>query len=115
MARFIQLDVADCDYLLNLIADMDSDTLYTARQRAITTEKIAHIREDPYGTKLMFQDVNYLLELIEDDDLESVSAQRGNTLAVLEDIRDLQISKFQKTLSIEDQREARRARRLQRK
>lgn len=112
MAQFIQLDTKDCDYLLTLISDMDSDTVFTAQQRVITTEKLMRIRQDPYSTKLQYKDVTYLLELIEDDDLESCSAQRGMTLSVLEDIQALQTTRFKESLSIEDQREARRLRRL---
>jgi len=114
MAQFIQLTPEEIDYLLNLIADMDSDTVYTADIRILTIEKLMAIKKNPRASKLFYNEVTYLLELIEDDDLESASGVRIQTQNVLEDIQNLQAKRFQETLSIEEQRELRRAKRVAR-
>src|SRR5215469_7611125 len=102
MAQFIQLTTEEIDYLLNLISELDFDTAYTVEIRITTVEKLMAIRKQPRSYKLFYNEVTYLLELIEDDDLEADSAIRGQTLAVLEDIQNLQAKRFQETLSIEE-------------
>jgi len=109
---FIQLTSQDCQYLLNLIYEMDSDTLYTAKQRGYTVPKLTRIQQDPRSARLAFQDIDYLLELIEDDDLEELMQQREMTKVTLEEIRQLQNAKVEELRDIESQRGARRMRRL---
>jgi hypothetical protein len=110
---FVQLTKEDCSYLLELIQEMDSDTLYTARQRAYTVPKLKKIQNDPSSAGLKRQDTEYLLDLIDDDDAPEVEFQRGLTLTTLLNIQQLQKQKAEEARGIEDQREARRARRIQ--
>lgn len=109
MANFVQLDGSDCAYLLELIGSMDSGTQYTAKQRTFTIPKLQRISQDPSKTRLAFQDVEYLLDLIEDDELPESEQQRTETQLKLEDILDKQKEAFEAARSIEDQRSARRA------
>ena len=109
--RFVQLSVEDCTYLLTLIQEMDSDTAYTARQQGYTRPKLEKIAKDSSSARLAYQDVDYLLELIEDDEDEGCEQQRLMTLQCILEIQTLQQAKFEETKSIETQREARRARR----
>jgi hypothetical protein len=101
--NFIQLTTNECDYLVNLINEVDGDTAYTARQRTYTIPKLFKIREDARGAKLAYQDVDYLLELLEDS-----PPQEESLMDKLVAIRDLQDNKFAELKSIEDQRSARR-------
>lgn len=109
--NFVQLSPEDCTYLLELIAEMDSDTAYTERQRSYTVPKLQTIASNPRSKKLAYQDVDYLLELLEDDDLEESQQQRFMTQEKLLAIRALQDSQFARTRDIEQQRKLRRARR----
>jgi|SRR5215471_14332544 len=109
--RFVQLTPESCTYLLELIAEMDSETSYTERQRAYTVPKLQKILQDPGSAKLAFQDVEYLLDLIEDDDLEETSGLKEDARSILLDIQNLQQSRFDEMKSIESQREARRSKR----
>ena len=109
--RFVQLSAEDCTYLLTLIQEMDSDTAYTTRQRGYTIPKLEKIAKDPSSARLAYQDVDYLLDLIEDDEDEGCEQQRLMTLQCILDIQALQQAKFEETRSIDTQREARRARR----
>lgn len=111
MSQFVQLTSEDCKYLLELIAEMDSSTKYTERQRSYTVPKLEKILKDPRSVKLAYQDVDYLLDLIEDDDLEESASQRELTRSVLLDIQSLQQMRFEETKDIEQQRELRRAKR----
>jgi hypothetical protein len=108
---FVQLAKDDCTYLLNLIEEMDSETLYTARQRGYTVPKLERIQNDPRSSRLAFQDVEYLLDLMEDDDFSEVEQQREMTRACILEIQRLQQLKQEETRGIEEQREQRRARR----
>lgn len=111
MSNFIQLPKESCKYLLELIADIDQDTDYTARQRAYTIPKLQQIMNAPETRRLAIPDVDYLLELIEDDELESTEQIREMTRSDLENIQTLQRQKQEEMRSIEQQRTARRARR----
>ncbi len=106
---FIQLTTDDCQYLLNLIYEMDSATLFTEKQRSYTVPKI---QQDPRSARLAPQDVEYLLDLIEDDELEELEFQRELTKAQLISIQDLQNRRVEEIKSIDSQREQRRLRRL---
>lgn len=108
---FVQLTTEDTQYLLNLIAEMDSDTAYTARQRAYTVPKLEKISIDSRSARLAFQDVEYLLELLEDDDLPEFEQQREMTRLTLQDIQTLQNQRADETRNIEQQRQLRKARR----
>ena len=110
MSQFVQLSKEDCQYLLELIADMDSDTAYTARQRSYTVPKLQKIQVNAKETRLAFQDVDYLLDLMEDDTRESHEQQREMTRQCVLDIQTLQNARFEETRDIESQRELRRAR-----
>ena len=110
-ATFVQLTPEDCQYLLELIADIDSDTPYTTRQRSYTVPKLEKIAKSPESARLAWQDTQYLLELIEDDEEESFEQQREMTKATIEEIQELQTSRFREMKDIESQREIRRARR----
>jgi hypothetical protein len=111
MAKFVQLNTEDCTYLLDLIESMDSQTPYTQRQREYTIPKLKKILQDPRSSKLAYQDVDYLLDLLEDDELEETEQQREMTRVTLIDIQNLQQSRFEETQDIEQQREQRRAKR----
>jgi hypothetical protein len=108
--NFIQLTTTECDYLLELIHEVDGDTVYTARQRTYTIPKLLKIREDARGAKLAYQDVDYLLELLED----SAASELPSLVTKLESIRDLQDNKYAELKSIEDQRTSRRLKALTR-
>jgi hypothetical protein len=108
---FVQLSKDDCTYLLNLIEEMDSDTAYTARQRGYTIPKLIKIQQEPRAARLAYQDVDYLLELIDDDDLQELEQSREMARASLLEIQELQNARFQESKDIETQREQRRARR----
>lgn len=108
---FVTLTVEDCSYLLELIASMDADTRFTEKQRGYTVPKLLKMKDNPDSARLAFQDVDYLLELIEDDDLESCEQQREMTRSSLLDIQKLQAQHFNEQADIESQRETRRARR----
>jgi hypothetical protein len=111
MSNFIQLNRADCLYLLELIQDMDSDTKYTERQRLYTIPKLTKISTDPKSAKLAFQDVEYLLDLIDDDDLPESEQQREMTRTALVEIQNLQQNRYLETRDIDQQREERRLKR----
>ena len=113
MPQFIQLTKEDCKYLLDLIQEMDSDTTYTQQQRLFTVPKLRRILNDPKSARLAYQDVDYLLELIEDDDLEELSAQKDSTRETILEIQKLQQTRFEIIQDVEKQRESRRLRRLQ--
>lgn len=110
--KFVQLSPENCQYLLDLIEEMDSDTPYTARQRAYTIPKLKKILEDPNYSKLAYQDVDYLLDLIEDDDLIETMVEKEAAREKLLEIQALQSARFDETRDIEKQRELRRLRRL---
>ena len=111
MSNFVQLDSADCAYLLKLIVELDGDTHYTERQRGYTVPKLQKIARDARSARLAFQDVEYLQDLIEDDDLPEDEQQRLMTAEKLTEIQALQKSCFFETRDIETQRQLRRARR----
>lgn len=108
---FIQLTQKDCKYLLDLIKDMDSTTVYTQKQRSYTVPKLQKISQDPSSARLIYQDVEYLLDLVEDDDFES--EQREITRDTLVEIQNLQKNYFERVCDIEQQRESRRLLRAQ--
>lgn len=108
---FVQLSSDECQYLLNLIFEMDFDTKFTERQRGYTIPKIQRIQKDPRSARLAYQDVDYLLELISDDDLEEVEQIRGMTEQTLLQIQQLQAQKLEENRDVETQRELRKARR----
>ena len=108
---FVQLTKDDCIYLLNLIEEMDSSTLYTERQRGYTVPKLQKIGADPRTARLAYQDVEYLLDLLDDDDLEETEQQREMTRACILQIQALQVQKQEESKGIEEQRELRRTRR----
>lgn len=108
---FVQLSPEDCMYLLTLIHEMDADTAYTERQRGYTVPKLEKIAKDPRANRLAYQDVEYLIELTEDDDLVECEQQRFMTQAKLQEIKALQDARFDATREIENQRKLRRARR----
>lgn len=108
---FVGLTREDCSYLLTLIEDMDSTTAYTARQRGYTIPKLQTIAKDPRSGRLAYQDVEYLIDLVEDDELPETEQQREMTLSTLQEILSLQTVRFQEQTEIERQREARRLRR----
>ena len=110
---FIQLDQNDCKYLLDLIHEVDLDTRYTEKQRAYTVPKLQKIFNDPGSTRLAYQDVEYLLDLIEDDELPEAQNQRQSTKECLLDIQNLQNARFDDIRDIDNQRASRRAKRLQ--
>lgn len=112
MSQFVQLTSEDCKYLLELIQEMDSETKFTERQRGYTVPKLKKILQDPRSVKLAYQDVDYLLDLIEDDDLAESSQQKELTRSVLLDIQALQQMRFEETRDIEQQRELRRSKRM---
>lgn len=113
MSHFVQLSKDECSYLLDLIAEMDSETTYTAKQRGYTVPKLERIGTDPRCARLAFQDIEYLLDLIEDDELEEFEQIREMCKQSLEEIRQLQQVAFRERISIEEQREVRRTKRLQ--
>jgi hypothetical protein len=110
MSQFVQLSKEDCQYLLDLIQVMDSDTAYTERQRGYTVPKLQKIQHNAKETRLAFQDVDYLLDLMEDDTRDFHEQQREMTRAAVLDIQALQNARFEETRDIESQRELRRAR-----
>lgn len=116
MPSFIKLARPQVEYLIDLIEDMDSETTYTAHQRSYTLPKLKRLAKDSDSCRLAYQDIEYLLELIEDDDLEdpAVKSIRASTQNTLQSILELQVEKFQGLKDLEDQRAARRERRLQR-
>lgn len=114
MSKFIQLSEQDCQYLLELIEELDSDTEYTKEQRGITKPKLETILQNPRSTKLNYPDVEYLLNLVDDDDLEEDEPQREAAYKSLLAIQQLQQERFQKNIEIEQQREQRRNRRMER-
>src|ERR1035441_7348359 len=91
---------------------MDSDTAYTARQRGYTVPKLQKIQANGRAARLAFQDVDYLLELIDDDDLPELEQSREMARCQLLDIQNLQNQKFEESKNVEQQREVRRLRRL---
>lgn len=107
--NFIQLSQEDCSYLLDLIQTMDAQTQYTVKQRALTIQKLDRVEAAPEKTRLAFQDVEYLLDLIEDDELPETEQQRTETQLKLEEIMEMQKGAFESARSIEEQRAARRA------
>ncbi len=111
MSRFVQLTTEDCTYLLDLIEDMDSETTYTARQRAYTVPKLQQIQADPRAARLTRKDVEYLLELVADDDLIDCEQQRLMTSAALQEILDLQIQNQREQQSRDNERWTRRLKR----
>ena len=111
MPQFVQLDAADCNYLLTLIAEMDSDTPYTARQRSYTVPKLQKIKAAPDKNRLAFQDTEYLLDLTEDDTLPETEQQRLMTQQKLQEILEKQQQSRDEQINIEEQRAARRSRR----
>ena len=111
MPQFVQLGSDECQYLIDLIKEMDSATAFTERQRSYTLPKLAKIQKDPRSARLYYQDVDYLLELIQDDDLEEFEQIRGMTAQTICQIRELQSARFEETKNIETQRELRKARR----
>jgi hypothetical protein len=111
MSNFVQLSTDDCKYLLELIADIDMDIKFTERQRGYTIPKLQKISRDPRNARLAFQDVDYLLELIEDDEDPAVEQQREMTRAALLEIQTLQSARATELENIEEQRAVRRARR----
>lgn len=108
---FVQLTKSECQYLLELIQDMDYNTKYTEHQRKYTVPKLSKIIQNPNNTRLAYQDVEYLLELLEDDPVELET--KLQTRAKLLDIQALQTARFQAEQEIESQRHQRRAKRLQ--
>ncbi len=114
MALFVQLSSSECNYLLELIKDMDSETKYTERQRGYTVPKLLKILEDPRSAKLAYQDTEYLLDLIEDDELEDTTALRESARETLLEIQSLQHARFSETQDIDIQRELRRSKRASR-
>ena len=108
---FVQLTPEDCTFLIDLIITMDRDTKYTEKQRAYTLPKLHKIQIDPHSGRLAYQDVDYLLELIEDDDLPETEQQRFMTQEKLIAIKELQDRRFEATRDVEQQRDLRRARR----
>ena len=113
MSHFVQLSKEDCQYLLQLITDMDLATAYTERQRSYTVPKLQKIQVNPKETRLAhlaFQDVDYLLDLMEDDTREETEQQREMTRQCVLDIQALQNARFEETRDVESQRELRRAR-----
>lgn len=115
MRKFIQLNEAECRYLLELIEDLDSETLFTTQQRKDTSYRLRRILEDPSSTKLVYQDVEYLLDLLEDDDLPATQEQRDGALLTILEIQKLQKTRFSEREAIERERDERRMRRLQRR
>jgi hypothetical protein len=111
MPHFVQLPSDSAQYLLDLIREIDSDTKYTERQRGYTVPKLQKLLKDPRAARLAFQDTSYLLELIDDDDLEEYEQIREMTRETLEEIQSLQASRFDEMKDIESQRQARRAKR----
>ena len=109
--NFIELDAQDCAYLLGLIQDIDFDTPYTTRQRGYTIPKLVQIAADPSSRRLAFQDVEYLLDLLEDDDLPETEQLRGMIQVKLEEIQRLQTEQARAMQDVETQRAQRRARR----
>lgn len=107
---FIQLTHEQCRYLLELIHDMDSDTRYTAKQRLYTVPKLVAIANGTFDRKLMYQDVNYLLELIEDDEVPSTI--KDSTCKTLQAIKELQNEALALSEQIDEQRAQRRSKRL---
>lgn len=117
---FIQLSKEDCTYLLNLINEIDLDTKFTERQRGYTIPKLQRIYSNPESARLAWQDVDYLLELIEDSgdldvqgeetigELYQTAAMVQNTLI---QIKTLQEQRQNEQKDIESQREMRRLRR----
>jgi hypothetical protein len=111
MSQFVQLTKDDTAYLLDLIQEMDSTTAFTERQRGYTVPKLERIQNDPRSGRLAFQDVEYLLELIEDDELPELEQQREMTRAALLEIQTLQAKRLEETKAVEEQRASRRTRR----
>lgn len=112
MSNFVQLGKDDCTYLLNLIQEMDSNTAFTARQRGYTVPKLEKIQRDPTSARLAYQDVEYILDLIEDDDLPEAEQQREMTRLQVMEIQKLQNEKFEEHKDIDTQREQRRLKRM---
>lgn len=106
----IQLTKEQIKYLLELIIDMDNDTVYTARQRAYTVPKLTGMLDGTFDRKLMFKDVSYLIELIEDDEVPS--PYRNSTYDTLIAIQKLQSERFQEYANIDEQRNKRRIKRI---
>lgn len=104
---FLQLTKEDCAYLLRLIETLDSTTPHTARQRTFTIPKLQQIAYDPLSARLAYQDVRYLLDLLEDyldsQFLDSV------VYAKLLEIRKLQDTRWIERQQIDRERAERRA------
>lgn len=112
IGSFIQLSPVDCTFCLELIETMDSSTFYTQRQRGFTIPKLKKILADPFSVRLAFQDVDYLLDLLDDDELEETAALRDSARNSLLAIQELQQQKFEEQKDINTQRSERRLRRL---
>lgn len=112
--RFIQLSPTECSYLIELIEDLDGETTYTQTQRGFTLPKLKRILSNPDSVKLIHPDVEYLLDLLEDDDLPATQQLKDNTMLTLLEIQKLQKQRFAERELIEREREARRVRRLER-
>jgi hypothetical protein len=108
---YVELDQADCCYLLDLIKEMDMETAYTARQRGYTIPKLEAIYKDPSSKRLAYQDIEYLLDLVEDDDESPYEQQRLMTQEKLVQIQELQAAHAAAMQDIETQRANRKARR----
>lgn len=112
MPRFVQLTTDDCEYLLNLINDMDADNEHTARQRSYTVPKLAAIASNPGSARLASKDVEYLLELVADDELAETEQQRWTTQGILLEIDELQRQRRADQITKDGWRYERRLRRM---
>jgi len=109
--NFVQLTPEDCNYLLSLIQEMDSETPYTERQRGFTIPKLQKLSADPSKARLADQDLEYLLELVEDDENPDFEQQRLMTFQTLQEIQALK-ENFRNIMATKDQqRNLRKARR----
>jgi len=108
---YVELNKEDCVYLLDLIQEMDMETAYTAKQRGYTIPKLEAIYKDPTSKRLVYQDIEYLLDLVEDDDESPYEQQRLMTQQKLQQIAELQAAHAAAMVDIETQREKRKARR----
>lgn len=109
MSTFKQLSPEGIDYLTTLINEDDAQ--YCAKQRSITSNKLINLKNNPEHTRLHNLDIEYLLDLIEDDEMESVEQIRLMTKGELEDIKALKDEAARVFALEETEREERRNRR----
>lgn len=120
LQEYVSLNSEQCTYLLELIKDMDAGIAFTSQIRPVAYAHLFAVKtglNSPLGEsklgKLTHNDVKYLLDLVEDDELASTREIKFQTLGALKKIQILMESAFNARLSPEEQRKLRRVRRTE--